>query len=270
MSQPLILAISDTHCGSTIGLMPQTVVTQEGNVVEANRFQRRMLGWWSECLETFNEDRAGREFYLVIVGDMVEGIHHGGRQVWSSDPMDHAAAAVIMFEPLAKLAKKTFIAVGTECHTRNDEAAVGKLLGAEPCPDTGRHAWDCVIMDVGRWRLHFRHHMTTTSRVYLEASALSIELGNEILSYENRRQRTPDICVRAHRHRFGEYHHESKMFVAQGAWQGLTRHTHKVVPGALPSPSMTVLDWCKGIHRLPHAYAITPTLPTMEACAAWE
>lgn len=271
MEKPLILAISDTHCGSTIGLMPESIEIAEGkNVVQANRFQRMMLGWWRECLDEFDEYRRGREFWLVLVGDLVEGVHHGGRQLWSSDPLDHSAAAVVLLEPVVKRAKRTFLAVGTECHTRNDETAIGKLLSAEICPDTGKHAWDTVILDIGPHRVHFRHHMPTTSRVYLEASALSIVLGNTQLSYIRRGQRPPNICVHAHRHRFGVYQDESAMFVAQGAWQGLTRHTHKVVPGAIPSPSITVLDWTRGVERLPHAFPICPKLPTLEAQVSWE
>lgn len=269
VANPLILSISDIHCGSTIGLMPERMTTAEGNIVEANRFQRLMLTWWYECLAEFDEYRRGRPFYFVLVGDLVEGHHHGGRQLWSSDPLDHSTAAVAMIQPLARVAQRTYLAVGTECHTRNDEAAIGKLIDAAVCPDTGKHAWDVVILDVGPWRMHFRHHMPTTSRVYLEASALSIVLGNTQLSYVRRGQRPPNICVHAHRHRFGVYQDESSMMVAQGAWQGLTRHTHKVVPGALPSPSMTVIDWTRGIDRLPHAFAISPQLPTLEASNEW-
>lgn len=269
VANPLILAISDIHCGSTIGLMPERIVTQEGVEIQPNRFQRMMLGWWYECLAEFDEYRKGRQFYLVLVGDLVEGIHHGGRQVWSSDPLDHSTAAVAMCQPLSRIASRTYLAVGTECHTRNDEQAIGKMLGAVECPDTGKPAWDTVILDVGKWRCHFRHHMPTTSRVYLEASALSIVLGNTQLTYQRRGQRPPDICVHAHRHRFGVYQDESAMMIAQGAWQGLTRHTHKVVPGALPSPSMTVMDWTRGIERMPHAFPICPKLPTMEGCDRW-
>lgn len=267
--RPLILAISDIHCGSTIGLMPLRMQLYDGNVIEANRFQRMMFGWWEECLAEFDAYRADREFWLVLVGDLMEGVHHGSRQVWSVNMIDHATAACGLVQPIADKAEKTFIAIGTECHTRDDESAVGKIIGAEVCPDSGKHAWDVVILDVGKWRCHFRHHMTTTSRVYLEGSGLSIELGNEQLSYTRRRQRPPDICVRAHRHRFGVYRDESSMFIAQGAWQGLTRHAHKVVPGALPSPSMTVLDWGRGVEHLPHAFPISPHLPTLEQSISW-
>lgn len=267
--RPLILCISDIHVGSTIGLLGSSTTTREGIEVKPNKFQKWLYSNWEACLKDFDAYRGKRSFVLVLVGDMVEGIHHGGRQTWSNDPIDHAAAAVMLLRPLAQKASKTFLAVGTECHTRNDEGAIGKELQAEICPDTGHHAWDTVSIDVEGQLVQFRHHMPTTSRVYLEAGAMSIVLGNTQLSYQRAKQRVPDIIVSGHRHREGVYYDSEAMFCVCPAWQGLTRHGHKVVPGALPRPGFLVLDWVRS-DTLPYAGFIRqPSPPRMEAIATW-
>jgi hypothetical protein len=80
-------------------------------------------------------------------------------------------------------------------------------------------------------------------RSYLEASALSITLGD----IRNQRSRSgaevPKVIVRSHRHRFGLYEDGYGMMVALPAWQALTRFGRKVVPGAMPQCGIVILDW---------------------------
>jgi UDP-2,3-diacylglucosamine pyrophosphatase LpxH len=259
-SQPLVLCISDIHCGSTVGLMPSVFETSEGQVVRANKFQQWLKDSWDQCVQDFHKYRGNRDYILLLVGDMIEGHHHGGKQLWSGESIDHANAAIELLEPVSSKASKVFLAVGTECHTRNDEHYIGTMLGAEACPATGKHAWDSVLLKVNGHLIHARHHMPTASRVYLEAGALSIMLGNTQLSCVRNKQEVPDIVVSGHRHRFGVYYDEDAMFVACGAWQGLTRHGHKVVPGALPRPGFVVMDWSRG-SELPYTFAIRQPQP---------
>ncbi len=252
--QPLILFISDIHCGSTVGLMPEVIETKEGQIVRPNKFQNWMLDHWHKDWKDFQSYRNGRPFWLVLVGDLIEGIHHGGKQVWSPEAFDHSVAALALLQPIAEEATKTFLVKGTECHTREDEMAIGKVLKSVKCPETGHHAWDTVSLKIGSHLIQVRHHMPTTGRVYLEASALSITLGNTQLSYARHKQPIPDIVVSGHRHRCGWYADDESMMMACPAWQGLTRHGHKVVPGALPKVGFCVMDWVRGTGNLPYGF----------------
>ena len=98
---------------------------------------------------------------------------------------------------------------------------------------------------------------------------MSIEFHNEQMSYVDAGLRPPDIVYRAHRHVFGKWEGRNKLFLVTSAWQGLTRHAHKVVPGALPSPCFAVLDWNRGIERMPHTFPIWPSIPNVEGCVRW-
>jgi hypothetical protein len=270
-TNPLILYISDIHCGSTVGLMPKSIETIEGQEVLPNKFQQWLLSNWDECFRKFEVYRGNRPFWLVLVGDLIEGKHHGGTQIWSGDIADHCNAAVELLKPIAAKAKIVLSAKGTECHSRNDEAWISKQLGAAKCPDTGSYAWDTISMEVGAKLIQVRHHMPATSRVYLESSALGIVLGNTQLSYARHKQRIPDIVVSGHRHRTGIYHDDESLMMCCFAWQGLTRHGHKVVPGSLPKVGFNVMDFVRGTDELPYCFEIRQPLPKrIETPIKWQ
>ena len=268
---PLFLCISDIHCGSTVGIMPASVETIEGQIVRPNKFQQWLLSDWDKCVRDFHAYRRGRPFWLILVGDLTEGKHHGGSQIWSGEEADHGEAAIRLLQPIASKAEVVLSAKGTECHVRNNENWIAKELGATPCPDSGQHSWDTICIEIGTKLLQVRHHMPATSRVYLESSALGIVLGNTQLSYARHKQRIPDIVVSGHRHRTGTYYDDEGMMVACFAWQGLTRHGHKVVPGSLPKVGFNVLDFVRGDNQLPYSFAIKQPLPAqVETPVKWK
>jgi hypothetical protein len=98
-------------------------------------------------------------------------------------------------------------------------------------------------MEVSGKLIQVFHHMPATSRVYLEGGALSIMLGNTQLSSTRHKQSVPDIVVMSHRHRFGVYQDDEAMAVCLPAWQGLTRHGQKVVPGSIPKCGLVAMDF---------------------------
>jgi hypothetical protein len=85
--------------------------------------------------------------------------------------------------------------------------------------------------------------MTTTSRAYLEASAMSILMGNARNNSIRSGHRVADIYLRGHRHCGGFYTDNAGMFGVTGGWQFLTRHGHKVVTDSIPRPSILILDF---------------------------
>ncbi len=252
--------------------MPATVETQAGQTVSpSNLVQQWLLENWQLNLKDFHDYRQGREFILVLVGDLIEGIHHRTREVWSPEEMDHCTAAIDLLQPLSQSASMVLACKGTECHTKNYEEHIAQELNVEVCPKTKKRCLDTVNLEVGRHLVQFRHHMPTTSRVYLEAGALSIVLGNTQLSYSRAKQRVPDIVVSGHRHREGVYYDSQSMMICCPAWQALTRHGHKVVPGALPRPSLLVIDFVRGQDLLPYPFFIQQAMPKqMESVNTWQ
>jgi hypothetical protein len=110
-----------------------------------------------------------------------------------------------------------------------------------------------------------KHHMPVTGRAYLEASAMSIAMGNRRLNCLRAGHRVPQVFLRGHRHCGGSYSDGVGLFAVTGAWQLLTRHGHKVVPDSLPSPTVLILDWRGKAHgELPQVHEIKFQLPQPE------
>lgn len=188
----------------------------------------------------------GDEYSVIVNGDIVEGIHHKSTEVWSIDSGDHLQACVELLLPVLRGATSVYITEGTETHTKGTEHTLAHILKAEGIKVVSpgkRGAWDSLSVKVAGTICEFDHHMTTSVRSYLEASAMSITLGD----IRNQRSRSgapvPRVVVRSHRHRFGLYEDGYGMMIALPAWQGLTRFGRKVVPGAMPQCGLVVLDW---------------------------
>lgn len=238
----IVVLLSDLHIGSTVGLWPEGFTSNEGYPIGQNQFQKWLWKCWKDCQEWIAQTVGKDEFELVLNGDLVEGIHHRSLQVMSPDVGDQTAAVVQVLDALPYKPTNIHMIKGTECHTRNDEIRLGKHLGASKDPQTGQHAWDSLDLEVNGTLFNFAHHISATSRSYLEASAHSIALGNMTHSRARVGRRVPSVICRAHRHRHGIWTDGNQISAITGAWQGLTRHGYKVVPDAVPEPSCIIFD----------------------------
>ena len=248
-----LAVISDIHCGSIKAILPPNFETLEAQPIGQSSIQKWLWDGFQGSRAWLKEKAAGDPLAKIINGDVTEGNHHGTKEIWSPEVGDHSKAA---FEVLAPWVSDTegpsFMVRGTECHTASHEISVAKKLGCETNPEHGQPYWDRLTLDICGKRVSVRHHFPATSRVHLEASQYSIQLGNAILEAHRAGKRPPDIIIGAHRHRPGHWSDGSGMVVVTGAWQVLTRHGFKVVPDGEPAPRIYHLDWRKvGPGKLP-------------------
>jgi len=238
----IIVLLSDLHIGSTVGLWPKGFTSNEGYPIGQNKMQEWLWKCWEDCQKWIDTTVGKDGFDLVLNGDLVEGIHHRSLQVMSPDVGDQTTAVMDVLATLAAKATQIHCIKGTECHTRNDEIRLGRAMNASKDPTTGQHAWDSLDLEMNGTLFNFAHHISTTARSYLEASAHSIALGN--ISHTRARvgKRVPMVICRAHRHRHGIWTDGNQISAITGAWQGLTRHGFKVVPDAVIEPSCIIFD----------------------------
>jgi hypothetical protein len=238
----LIVILSDLHIGSTVGLWPTGFVSNEGNPIGQNKFQEWLWECWCDAMQWSRKIIGKDAFDLVLNGDLVDGIHHKTLQVMTPDPGDQTSAVLQTLSGLGLQWSKLHVIKGTEAHSRNDEIRIGQALGGTRNPQTGQHAWDNLDLDVHGCLYNFAHHISATARTYLEASAHSIMLGNLTHARARAGKPVPQVMVRAHRHRHGIWQDGNQISMITGAWQGLTRYGYKVVPDAIPQPSMIITD----------------------------
>lgn len=234
------MAISDTHCGSNSGLMTPEIELQEGNKVSFG--DNYIQQWLWECFLDVKKrvkDIVGPDPYTFLInGDVVEGNHHGTKEIIAPELDDHAKIAISCLSPIAKAAQNTLVTFGTECHTQRMENYVAKELGA-----VGGGAKNKWLFSINGVQCDGCHHMSTTTRQYLEASQMSIALGNARLQAMRAGHPTSRVFLRAHRHTGGHFSDGDSLMCVTGAFQALTRYAYKVVPDAIPRPSVMVLDW---------------------------
>jgi hypothetical protein len=243
MKQPTDwFVISDTHFGSTVGLMPPSYESIGGQRIQpANELQLWLWKGW----ETLT-GMMGKDYGLILNGDLVEGNHHRTTEVVSPDPADHHDMAVQALDPLAKRAACVYVVTGTECHTGDSEHGIAKALPNTVKQTAKRPAFDHLRLKIHDFNLSATHHIGTTSRVYLESGQYSIQLGNERLEAVRMGAPVPDIIIRGHRHRGGFFSDGVSIIAVTGGWQGLTRYAHKVVPASIPMPAIIHLKFSGG------------------------
>ena len=261
-----LVVLSDLHCGSTVALMPPDFKTIEGQVLAQNALQRWLWDSWQRAQEYIALMTGGDPFALVLNGDLIEGIHHGTKQVISPDATDHSNAAIAVLEPLARLAAKTFVVAGTECHVNNHEVSIARALGAETNPESGFKAFNRLTVDVCGVRCVFRHHIPATTRRNLRGSQLSLTLAEEQIEATCNSEPIPRVVVCSHRHQFDHYTNGQGLIIVTPPWQALTRHGHKIVTASRTKPGVVILDWrFRKDGELPDIHAKTYDTPAPTA-----
>jgi len=239
-----LVFISDIHSGSDEAILQPGFVTEKGGEpVGRSPLSAWFYDCWVQGHAWLGELLEPQTYGLVINGDCIEGNHHRTTEIWSPDPRNHAKAAKELLAPVAERAAKRYMVRGTDCHVGGVENSIADFLKAEKNPDHGQPYWDHLRLVACGVPLSVRHHFPATSRSYLEASQHSIQLGNAVNESVRAGWTAPRVVVGAHRHRTGHFCDGNRLTVVTGAWQGLTRHGHKVVPDGIPCPSIYVLDW---------------------------
>jgi hypothetical protein len=239
-----LLVISDLHMGSIWAPVPEKMVRHDGQVIKPSKAQQWLNRQWHKQTGKALAYLGNRPFDLVLNGDMVEGVHHRSTEHWSADPGDHHLAAWIMLNPIAERAKNIYVVSGTECHDGPSGAAgLGNRLGAVKNPKTSHGAFLRLNLCVNDVYCRFVHHMPTSSRIALYATALGVMLAEHQSQSARLGRKAPRVLVQGHRHTHGYYGDGLALSVSCPPWQLLTTHGHKAATAANPRVGCVVLDF---------------------------
>ena len=247
MSRPTVLAVvNDMHCGGTTALCPPHIKLDDGGEYLASKLQRWLWQKWRTYWQRVDAVRAaGRApLYQIYNGDLVEGDHHHTTQIMSGNPNAQAAAFnASLAIPLKLRPERIFIVRGTEAHTGHSASAEERIADGlrrdkRPVvgdPDTGTASWWHLRAIVDGVALDVAHHGRTGQREHTRSGAAALHAHDILLSHIKAKQRPPDLCLRAHHHRFNDSHDAcSVRVVTNGAWQFATGHVHKIAADSLP------------------------------------
>jgi hypothetical protein len=237
----VLAVVSDLHCGSTVALCPDEIALDDGGSYRASLAQRWLWQSWRDYwdrVEVVRASHPGAHLYQVFNGDAVDGAHHGTTQILSGNPVAQAAVLnAAMRVPLSLSPERMFFIRGTEAHvgaSGNAEERIADGLRrdkrpVEGDPETGTASWWHLRAEIEGVRLDIAHHGRTGQREHTRASAAVLHAHDVFLSHVKRKERAPDLCLRAHYHRFNDsYDACPTRVVTTGAWQLKTSYVHKV------------------------------------------
>lgn len=234
-----LLDVSDLHCGSTTAICPPRIPLDDGGEYVASKLQ---LWTWQCWLDLVARTAAARkqsdsELYILLNGDLVDGDHHHTSQIISQNPTIQNAVIAAALKPLIALSPDRIITIrGTEIHTGNSassEEGIAKGLARDghpivSDPDTGAFSWWHFRAELNGMLLDATHHGRTGQREHTRAGAASLHAHDIFMSHAKANQRAPDLCLRAHYHRFNDsYDACPTRVVTSGAFQHKTGYVHK-------------------------------------------
>jgi hypothetical protein len=209
--------ISDIHSGHKFGLcLPENWVPESNDPVK-----KKIRLWQMETYSWFKKksQEVGHLDVLAVNGDGCEGdgIRSGATELWTSDRLEQAKAAVKLIRHFDF--KKAIIIEGTNSHTgtaEQYEAPIAEALGTH----LQAHAWlehaGCV--------LDFKHHIGSSSVPGAVPPALGREAVWNLMWAEHELQPRAQIFFRSHLHTYHAIIEDEFTAIVTPALQGWTRY----------------------------------------------
>ena len=198
----------DMHSGSPVALFPDKQMQLKSCNHSPTELQRIIHRQFVEVCDTVRASRNGARVVVINLGDAIEGLHHGTKQVISPYLTDQKKIHVELMNDLGNRIggwDKLFYIDGTPAHAGEEEFDIAKDLGAEMCGESSTWPELRAMVDGSNKLLWTAHHGTAAGNELGRGNALRNRLRNiyfETLA-ENKPQ--PDLVVYADRH---EHRHE--------------------------------------------------------------
>jgi hypothetical protein len=202
-----IIAISDLHIGSTVGLCSADGASvTDGGHYKPNKFQATLWRYWLDFWGKFvPRNTIGSTCnILVINGDIIDGVHHQTVNLISNswEVQEEMATKIIRAIPFRF--DKVFVTRGTEAHAdigAQSEERIAKAIGCE-ANEIGEYSSWQQWLDVDGVIFQFAHTISTTSSAAYESSAPMREMVSGLVEAAQWGRPLPSVFVRSHRHRF--------------------------------------------------------------------
>lgn len=204
-----LVVVADSHIGCQLGLCcPAGIKLDDGGTYTPSALQQKVWAWWEEFWGDFVPAACHNEpFAVAFDGDAMDGVHHGAKTQISQNLTDQLKLAEKILSPVVNLCEGRYYHLrGTEAHSGKsgeNEEALAKVLGAVPDKEGVSARWD-LWMRVGVGLVHVMHTVGTASSMAYETTAVQKELEQAFVEASRWGNESPNVVVRAHRHRMVE------------------------------------------------------------------
>lgn len=228
--ESVIAIIGDTHIGSSTAIAPpkfsiHTDNELETQVVNHNSIQKWSWSCWLDSFEYMKQlvyqgkKRKQKRLIIVLMGDMMDGNHHGTHQI-IQDVGDQMLVAKDVLAPWVDAADYAYGILGTETHAGGEEIALYKDFGL----DYGA----TVMLDVDGVIHDFAHHGRVGGRPW---TSQAVSIANEvIIDCALQGIQLPNYIWRAHSHKIDDSGNKIEGVRAIGipSWQLKTRFAYRI------------------------------------------
>ena len=218
----LLIAPSDTHCGSPVGLIHPKGFEGRNGFIKPTAVQKIL---WKQFEKSADQIRALRtkdtQLIVAINGDSVEGIHHNNHQVSSpyvdehegifADVLDWYLNDIDFSQSSGDL---LYFTAGTESHTGAgwvSENNVARDFGAVPWlkyrktdDRAGVYTHPRLLLDLFGIKFDIAHHAEAGpgGRKWTRGNMYRSFLRSHYFELVDRREPVPDYFLRSHFHQF--------------------------------------------------------------------
>ena len=228
-----ILVVSDLHCGSIYGLLPEGFVTADAGGINQNPGQKYL---W-ECWQHLAGEVAKLDIHAVVVnGDAIDGEQRKSK----GDELcvrlhDQPKAAIQCLKVLGDKLKapKWYFVTGTPYHEVMPEVEV-IAEGLKGVPYTGagpgRLTRRTLDLDIDGVVVNFHHGIPGGGGNMYRATAIDKEAMFSALAGKQGKLPKADAVVRSHLHFFAAVQHTDKWAVITPCWELQTGYMSKNSP----------------------------------------
>ena len=225
-----LACFGDTHCGSTVGVMrPKQYQFGETNVV-SNPARRSLYRVFKDYAYTIRDKRQGKRLVTVLMGDLVDGVHHGTKQLLTHYAHEQRAIFLDLAHEFMQIVgysssdgDKIYVLHGTnvrETHgTPSDTHEIGKELGAvpfippkielaeldefgRPNETGGEYGWQDLELDIYGNLVQLTHHAPTGrgTRAHTYGNTMRSWARSHQMILDARRKPIPRYVIWGHKH----------------------------------------------------------------------
>jgi hypothetical protein len=228
--ESVVAIFGDTHIGSTTGLCPPKFTIHneapgETQIVNHNSTQSCTWEFWEnywryiDTLVYQGRKRKQKRLVCLFLADMIDGNHHGTRQI-IQDVGDQMQVAIDVMQPIVDRADYFYAVNGTVAHAGSEEVAIYKHLGIEYA--------QTLMIEVDNKIHDIAHHGRVGGRTWTsQAASIATEV---IVDCAISKVDLPNFIWRGHCHVIDDSGNkiEGTRAISVPSWQLKTSYAHGI------------------------------------------
>jgi len=255
----VIAVYNDLHAGSPVAPFPLRQWAMPDGNYSPTILQKILYKQLQDASEEIGRRRKGKRLIIVKLGDMVEGLHHGSKQVTSARRAIHEAISLELMDRIDEWTGFTdgdleYFVAGTESHVEESEERIAKDRGAEAYMPSdlaggrdGVYVFPALNITINGVPCFFAHHGPATGEGANRGNGLRNRIKNLYLEYLENNKTMPRLVIFADKHRkhYERVWRSEKVMIdaiISPAWQVKTEFVYRIRPEALANVGCTCIE----------------------------